>query len=138
MKILKLTFLFSLIFLSCQSNDEDNTSLIIGKWRETSEIESGKDYTNECTPLNTLEIMEDGTAISTNYAHIVKGEEPYECVFEGKTESQWVINGSIITVTIIEDGESLENESIFTIENDILTIKNKPENEPIIVTYRRI
>ena len=38
----------------------------------------------------------------------------------------------------MENGVRREYESIFTIEKDILTIENKPENSMIITKYKRI
>ena len=136
MKLFKLTFLLSIIFFSCQSDDANDINPIIGKWKQISEIESGTDYTNECTSLNTIEIINDGTAIIVNYNHVIEGGEPYKCIFNKETELQWRTNGNIIT-TSIKYGESLEHESIFTIENDILTIENKPKNQPFITTYKK-
>jgi hypothetical protein len=125
MRILKLSLLVSLILLSCQNNQESSSSPIIGKWSEIIETENGVDYTSECTPLNTLEFIKDGTFIIVSYASLRKGTEPLECVFEGETKTSWRVEENILfTKHTMEDEKTIEVESKFSIENDILTTKH--------------
>ena len=138
MKLFKLTLLLILTLASCSSDDDGNQNIpIIGKWKQISEIEAGFDFTNECTPLNVVEFKTDGTGTNISYSSS-ETQGNFECIFDGENEFQWSIDRNKIIGSFISEGQRIENESVFKIENNTLTIDSDEGTDSLITKYERL
>ena len=127
-KLLLLLSAFTLLFISCEEEDESHE--IEGTWQLTSgsSIDGDETYTYDiegCEANTTFTF--DGSTLTTNdfYSEEVYNEETQEyedgeCLSESFTES-YSISGNTITV----DGDSLT----YTISGDTLTITYTEEYE---------
>jgi len=105
----KITLLFvaiALVFMSCDSNDDDNSNddPIIGTWKYFKYIENGVEQQLDlCETEDTLIFTENGNLTSMDYE-----EELNACVLDFTFNATWSSSGNIYTVNSEEGTDSVE------------------------------
>lgn len=108
----KIIFILSiisfLIFTSCENNDNDNENYsIIGTWK----------YTSSNTAITKTRTFSNDNTCVYNFVNI-DGQKTYEATIEGTYGS----NGSKLTLTFLEEGESKTNAGNYSINDNELTL----------------
>jgi len=116
-KILLVLLFVGFSLTSCDSNDDNSSSDLIGTWQLTSLIESGIDDVTECTKKTTLVLTED-EFIFNEYEPRGRGEE---CELD-TTFYTYIFTDSTITIESVSDEDEDEDEDEIEILNFEYTV----------------
>ncbi|MEW7289029.1 lipocalin family protein [Aquimarina sp. 2304DJ70-9] len=114
-------------FTSC-SGDDDNvvpqnenpqsTSKLIGKWGQISFTQQGEAMTiTDCEKKSTIEFT------SESYTDIGYAPVNTDCQIDYQDMGTWKEEGTTLTLTYIEEGETIIEATTFTIADDVFTIR---------------
>jgi len=133
MKKLLYLFVASIILISCNSNDNDETlDPIIGTWQLQSATVNNVEISNDCSKQSTIAFSDDNTIFVTSF-----DDFDGECTSFTET-STWLNTGN--SVYEFDDEEELDIR--FSQNNTVFTISETESTEEgtitIIISYKKI
>ncbi|TSE08272.1 lipocalin family protein [Aquimarina algiphila] len=132
--------LFTSILMSCNSDDDnpqsenpESTSKLIGKWGEISFSQQGEMMTiTDCEKRSTIEFS------AQSYTDIGYAPVNTDCQIDYQDTGTWNEDGNKLTLTYTDEGETIVEEAVFTIIDDILTIEYDDEGFKTEFGYKKL
>ncbi len=122
-----IILLIAATFASCSSDDDNvvpqnenpqSTSKLIGKWGQISFTQQGEALTiTDCEKKSTIEFN------AQSYTDIGYAPVNTDCQIDYQDNGTWTEEGNTLTLTYIDEGETITEVTNFTIVDDVLTIK---------------
>ena len=113
-KLLSLLVAFTLLFISCEEEEEEVNTSLEGTWLLTSKTENGEDIFNSCNE-NDIVIFDNGTFTSKYYLYTTTTNEMGEIVaYECSDEQVIIVGNYIINGNSITLRNDYLNDKIFT------------------------